>query len=88
LRRVQPSQAQLLNNISRSPRETFKKRKRGMTLHIAPPSSRLKKQSPRGKEDQPEGDCAIYAKRRVTWMRIAHKVAAQNRGGLTAPQGG
>jgi hypothetical protein len=28
LRRVQPSQAQLLNNISRSSRATFKKRKR------------------------------------------------------------
>jgi hypothetical protein len=57
-----------------------------MTLHIAQPSSRLKKQSPRRKEDQPEGDCAIYAKRRVTWLRIAHKVTAQIRGGLTAPQ--
>jgi hypothetical protein len=88
LRRVQPSQAQLLNNISRLSRATFKQRKRGMTLHIAPPSSRLKKQSPRRKEDQPEGDCAIYAKRRATWLWIALKVAAQTRGGLTAPQGG
>jgi hypothetical protein len=54
-----------------------------MTLHIAPPSSRLKKQSPRRKENQLEGDCAIYVKRRVIWLRIA----AQTRGGLTAPLG-
>jgi hypothetical protein len=58
-----------------------------MTLHIAPPSSRLKKQSPRRKENQPEGDCAIYVKRRVIWLRVANKTAAQTRGGLTAPQG-
>jgi hypothetical protein len=88
LRRVQPSQAQLLNNISRSTRARFKKRKRGMELHIAPLSSRLKKQSPRREEDQPEGDCAIYAKRRVTRLRTAHKIAALTRGGMIAPQGG
>jgi hypothetical protein len=57
-----------------------------MPLHIAPPSSRLKKQSPRREEDQPEGDCAIYAKRRVTRLRIAHKPAVLTRGGLTAPR--
>jgi hypothetical protein len=85
LRRVQPSQAQLLNNISRSSRATFKKRKRGMALHIAPPSSRLKKQSPRREEDQPEGDCAIYAKRRVTRLRTTHELAALTKGGLIAP---
>jgi hypothetical protein len=55
LRRVQSSQAQLLNNTSRSTKARFKKRKRGMPLHISPPSSRLKKQSPRREEDQPEG---------------------------------
>jgi hypothetical protein len=54
--------------MSISSRATFKQRKRGMTLHIAPPSSMLKKQSPRRKEDQPEGDCAIYVKRRVIWL--------------------
>jgi hypothetical protein len=86
LRRVQPSQAQLLNNISRSSRARFKKRKRCMALHIAPPSSRLKKQSPRREEDQPEGDRAMYAKRRVTRLQIAHKLVVLTRGGLTAPK--
>jgi hypothetical protein len=86
LRRVQPSQAQLLNNTSRSTKARFKKRRRGMPLHIAPPSSRLKKQSPRREEDQPEGDCAIYAKRRVTRLWIAHKPVVLTRGGLTAPR--
>jgi hypothetical protein len=53
----------------------IQEKEKGMPLHITPPSSRLKKQSPRREEDQPEGDCAIYAKRRVTQLRIAHKPA-------------
>jgi hypothetical protein len=57
-----------------------------MPLHIAPPRSRLKKQSLRREEDQPERDCAMYAKRRVTQLQIAHKLAVLTRGGLTAPR--
>jgi hypothetical protein len=72
-------------HISRPTRATFKKRKRGMAPHIAPPSSKLKKQSPRREEDQPRGDCSIYAKRRVTQLRTAQELAALTRGGLTAP---
>jgi hypothetical protein len=56
-----------------------------MSPHIAPPSSRLKKQSPRKEEDLPEGDCAIYAKRRVIRLRIAHKPAVLTRGGQIPP---
>jgi hypothetical protein len=46
----------------------------------------LKKQSPRREEDQPEGDCAMYAKRRVTRLWIAQKLAVLTKGGLTAPR--
>jgi hypothetical protein len=64
----------------------IQEKKKDMALHIAPPRSRLKKQSPRRKEDQLEGDCVIYAKRRVTRLRMAHRRAALTRGCLAAPR--
>jgi hypothetical protein len=51
--------------------------------HVAPPSSRLKKQPPRRKEAPSKGDCAINAKRRVIGLRITHKPAVLTRGGFT-----
>ena len=56
----------------------------GTSLHIAPPSSSLKKHSPRSKEAQSRREYAINARRRGIQLLSAHKLT---RGGQTALQG-
>jgi hypothetical protein len=52
-------------------KRNIQEKEKGHATSHCPPSSRLKKQSTRRKEDPPEGNCAIYAKRRVTRLRTA-----------------